>query len=82
MMPLKSGPAATILQEYSEKTGCLGLVYLPNDTLTHAGLKLLKMAEKLRQELIDYDDDDDDELDSMDDSIPVTPPSSRFETPR
>jgi hypothetical protein len=78
MGPIKPGPAATAIQDYHVKTGCLGLVYLPNSTLTSPGLKVLKMAEKVRQEVIGYDD----EMDSVDDSVPISPPSSKFETPR
>ncbi|KAK8173794.1 hypothetical protein IWX90DRAFT_476363 [Phyllosticta citrichinensis] len=50
MCPLKAGPQANQLDEYHLRTGCWGVVYLPNNALTDNGLKLLDKAEDARRE--------------------------------
>ncbi|KAK7605641.1 hypothetical protein IWX49DRAFT_244814 [Phyllosticta citricarpa] len=50
MCPLKAGPQATQLDDYQDKSGCWGIVYLPNDALTDIGLNLLDKAEDARRE--------------------------------
>lgn len=78
MDPVRPGPVSTTLQEYEEKTTCLGLVYLPNKRLSGSGLKLLQTAELVRQGLVESDD----EMESPDDSSFIRSPSSNFGTPR
>ncbi|KAK7529203.1 hypothetical protein IWX46DRAFT_535821, partial [Phyllosticta citricarpa] len=51
MCPLKAGPQATQLDDYQDKSGCWGIVYLPNDALTDIGLNLLDKAEDARREM-------------------------------
>ncbi|OCL14573.1 hypothetical protein AOQ84DRAFT_21349 [Glonium stellatum] len=48
---LKPGPISTQLDEYNQRTHCWGLVYLPNDSLTESGVKLLALAEDARKQL-------------------------------
>ncbi|KAK8195202.1 uncharacterized protein BKA78DRAFT_351105 [Phyllosticta capitalensis] len=58
MLPLKSGPQATQLDEYNEKSRCWGVVYLPNDALTDNGLKLLEKAEEARAEFAGIEEEE------------------------
>ena len=51
MCQLKPGPIATQLGEYNHRTHCWGLVYVPNEGLTDAGVKLLALAEDARKQL-------------------------------
>ena len=51
MCQLKPGPVATQLGEYNHRTHCWGLVYVPNEGLTDAGVKLLALAENARKQL-------------------------------
>jgi hypothetical protein len=50
MCQLKPG-IATQLDKYNHRTHCWGLVYVPNEGLTDAGVKLLALAEDARKQL-------------------------------
>ena len=39
------------MDEYNHRTHCWGLVYVPNEGLTDAGVKLLALAEDARKQL-------------------------------
>jgi hypothetical protein len=49
MGPVKPGSLSTMLRGYEENTGCLGLVYYPNDLLSGTGRRLLAAAEIVRK---------------------------------
>ncbi|KAI9814624.1 MAG: hypothetical protein M1827_003180 [Pycnora praestabilis] len=63
--PAKAGAPADQLEEYDTKSGCRGIIYLPNSGLGSAGLRLLELAEAARNQLIDDPQGDD----SIDDSL-------------
>ncbi|KAI9825399.1 MAG: hypothetical protein M1832_001129 [Thelocarpon impressellum] len=51
----KTGLAAQHLDVYDAHSGCQGIVYLPNDTLGGAGMRVLELAEVRREELLEGD---------------------------
>ncbi|KAI9666841.1 MAG: hypothetical protein M1829_005644 [Trizodia sp. TS-e1964] len=63
--PAKSGHLAQQMGEYDTKSGCRGIVYLPNADLTVHGRRVLELAEKQRVSLqvLGFDEDNQQELD-------------------
>lgn len=58
----KAGPHTQQLLAYDSETRCRGIVYLPNSHLGGAGMKVLELAEAVREGLCeDFDLDDDEE---------------------
>ena len=51
--PAKAGAHAQQLLAYDSDTGCRGVVYLPNETLSNAASRVLELAEKSRRSLQD-----------------------------
>jgi len=49
--PAKAGPSAQQLALY-DKTGCRGIIYLPNSSLTSPALKALELSEAARTETL------------------------------
>ncbi|KAI9838347.1 MAG: hypothetical protein M1819_005615 [Sarea resinae] len=48
----KTGPETQLLEAYDNSSECRGVVYLPNDNITNAGIRLLEVAEAARDQLI------------------------------
>lgn len=48
-VPSKAGSSAHELEAYETTTGCHGIVYLPDDEIGTAGLKVLEVAERVRK---------------------------------
>ena len=46
--PVKAGPALQQLDTYDVNSGCLGIIYLPNTSLTAIGRKVLELSELAR----------------------------------
>ncbi|KAL9122230.1 MAG: hypothetical protein Q9187_001211 [Circinaria calcarea] len=46
--PAKAGPALQQLDAYDVNSGCLGIIYLPNTSLTTTGRKVLELSELAR----------------------------------
>lgn len=51
--PVKAGPPQHQLEVYDITSGCQGLVYLPNDKLGIAGLRVLELGELVREGFLD-----------------------------
>lgn len=57
----KAGPHTQQLLAYDSETRCRGIVYLPNSHLGGAGMKVLELAEAVREGLCEDFDLDDEE---------------------
>ena len=51
--PAKAGPPAQQLLVYDEESRCQGIIYLPNQDIGNAGLKVLEFSETLRISLLE-----------------------------
>ncbi|KAL8684081.1 MAG: hypothetical protein Q9224_006633, partial [Gallowayella concinna] len=53
--PPRPGHQTQLLDAYDNETGCLGIVYLPNDHITSPGHRILELCESARQSLVAND---------------------------
>ena len=59
--PAKAGPHAQQLIEYDTQSQCQGIIYLPNATLGNSGLKVLELADTIRDMPLDGTAEEDAE---------------------
>ena len=50
---IKSGPIHQQLHAYDTQSRCRGVIHLPNERLSETGLKLLELADKKRDQLVE-----------------------------